>query len=77
MKLECRQLLDYYNQYTMNLRNVFTGIGCFKGMFSLQVQDGAKPYQAAPRCIMYMLQQPLKEILSIRKTSTYSTTRCT
>ena len=33
-----------YNKY----RNVFTGFGCFKGMFSLQVKEVAKPYQAPP-----------------------------
>ena len=36
---------------------------CFKGMSSLQVQDWAKPDQAMPRCMTYMLQKPSKHEL--------------
>ena len=35
--------------------NVFTGIRCFKGTFSLQVKYGAKAYQAVPRHLLYVL----------------------
>ena len=42
---------------------VFNGIGCFKGTFSLQLKLDSKPYQALPRCIAYALQKPFKEEL--------------
>ena len=29
---------------------VFKGIGCFKGTFSLQLKPNSKPYQVPPRC---------------------------
>ena len=40
--------------------HVFNGIGCFKGMFSLQLRPNSKPYQAPPRCVAYALQKPLQ-----------------
>ena len=43
--------------------DVFTGIGCFKGTFSLQLKPDSKPYQAPPRCVAYVLQKPLQEEL--------------
>ena len=43
--------------------NVFNGIGCFKGTFSLQLKPDSKPYQAPPRHVAYMLQEPFKEEL--------------
>ena len=41
---------------------VFTGIGCFKGTFSLQVKDAVKPYQAPPNCIAYAPHGAFKEL---------------
>ena len=43
--------------------NIFNGIGCFKGTFSLQLKPDSKPYQAPPRCVAYALQEPFKEEL--------------
>ena len=43
--------------------NVFNGIGCFKGTFSLQLKPDSKPYQASPRHVAYVLQKPFKEEL--------------
>ena len=43
--------------------NVFNGIGCFKGTFSLLLKPDSKPYQAPPRCVAYVLQKPFKEEL--------------
>ena len=43
--------------------NVFNGIGCFKGTFSLQLKPDSKPYQAPPRHVAYMLQKLFKEEL--------------
>ena len=40
--------------------NVFNGIGCFKGTFSLQLKPDSKPYQAPPRCMPYVLQKPFQ-----------------
>ena len=39
--------------------NVFNGIGCFEGMFSLQLKPNSKP----PRHVAYVLQKPFKEEL--------------
>ena len=36
--------------------NVFTGIGCSIGFFSLQFKD-MKPYQGPMRCVTYVLQK--------------------
>ena len=43
--------------------NIFNGIGCFEGTFSLQLKPDSKPYQAPPRCVAYVLQKPFKEEL--------------
>ena len=43
--------------------DMFNGIGCFKGTFSLQLKPDSKPYQAPPRCVVYALQKPLQEEL--------------
>ena len=43
--------------------NVFNGIGCFEGTFSLQLKPDRKPYQAPPRHVAYALQKTLKDEL--------------
>ena len=43
--------------------NIFNGIGCFKGTFSLQLKPDSKPYQCQPRCVAYALQKFFKEEL--------------
>ena len=43
--------------------NIFNGIGCFEGMFSLQLKPDSKPYQVHPRHVAYVLQKPFKEEL--------------
>ena len=43
--------------------NVFNGIGCLEGTFSLQLKPNSKPYQAPPRHVAYALQKPFKEEL--------------
>ena len=43
--------------------DVFNGIGCFEGTFSLQLKLDSKPYQAPPRHVAYVLQKPLQEEL--------------
>ena len=41
--------------------SVFAGFGCFKGIFSLQVKDDVKQFQALPRLIVCALQEPFKK----------------
>ena len=41
--------------------NVFNGIGCFEGTFSLQLKPDSKPYQVPPRHVAYVLQKPFKQ----------------
>ena len=43
--------------------NVFNGIGCLEGTFSLQLKPDSKPYQAPLRCVAYVLQKPFKDEL--------------
>ena len=38
-------------QIQKEFEEVFTGISCFDGTFSLQVKPDSKPYQAPPRCV--------------------------
>ena len=40
---------------------MFTGIGCFKGTFSIQVKDDAKPYLVPLRHVAYALQETFKK----------------
>ena len=40
-----------------------SGIGCFGGMFRLQVKEDSCPYQATPRKVVYSLQESLREEL--------------
>ena len=47
---------------------IFTGTWCFKGIFSLQIKDDTKPYQAPPRCVAYVLQEPfIKELERLKE----------
>ena len=48
-----------YNTYG----NVFNGIGCFEGTFSLHLKPDSKPYQVPPRHMAYALQKLFKEEL--------------
>ena len=43
--------------------NVFNGVGCFEGTFSLQRKPDSKPYQAPLRLMAYVPQKPFKEEL--------------
>ena len=45
------------------LGDVFNGIGCFEGTFSLQLKPNSKPYQVPTRRVAYTLQKPFKEEL--------------
>ena len=41
-----QQVLKSTQQPERDFKDVFTGIGCFDGMFSLLVKQDSKPYQA-------------------------------
>ena len=43
--------------------DIFNGIRCFKGTFSLQLQPECKPHQAPLRRVVYVLQELYKEEL--------------
>ena len=43
--------------------DVFNGIECFEGIFSLQLKPDSKPYQAPPWCMAYALQEPFHDEL--------------
>ena len=45
----------------------YSDIGFTKDIFSLQVKEGTKPYQALPRHVVYALQGPFKKGWSICK----------
>ena len=59
--IEMTQII--YNKFG----DVFNGIGCFKGTFSLQLKPNSRPYQAPPRHVEYVLQKPFKEELDGRE----------
>ena len=42
-------------QIQSDFEDVFSRIGCFDGMFLLQVKPDIKPYQAPPRFVVYAL----------------------
>ena len=50
-------------QLQRDFEYVFSRIGCFDGMLSLQVKPDSKPYQVPPRCVVDVLQKPFKEEL--------------
>ena len=58
-----REQVEITQQLQRYFEDVFNGIGCFDGTFSLQLKPGSKPYQLSPRCVAYTLQKPFKEDL--------------
>ena len=48
-------------QLQMEFEDVFTGIGCFDGTFTLQVKPDSKTQQVSPKHIAYALQKLFKE----------------
>ena len=50
-------------QLHKEFEDVFNGIGCFNGTFSLQIKLDSKPYQVPPRCMTYTLHKPFEEEL--------------
>ena len=58
-----RKSIDLMKELNKTYGDVFNGIGCFKGTFSLHLMPDSKPYQVPPRCVVYVLQKPFKEEL--------------
>ena len=50
-------------QLHKEFEDVFNGIGCFDGIFSLKLKLDSKPYQAPLRWMAYALQKPFEEEL--------------
>ena len=59
-KKECPESTQ---QIHKDFDDVFSGIWCFEGTFSLQLKPDSKPYQAPPRHVAYALQKPFQEEL--------------
>ena len=60
---EKRSSIDMTQSIHSRFGDIFNGIGCFKGTFSLQLKPDSKPYQVPPRHVAYVLQEPFKEEL--------------
>ena len=56
-----RVIAEITQQIQKEFNDVFNGIECFNGTFSLQVKPDSKPYLTPLRCIAYAQQQPFKE----------------
>ena len=62
-------------QIQKEFNDVFNGIGCFEGTFSLQLKLDSRPYQVPPRHIAYALQNLFKDELErLQQQDIYSTT---
>ena len=53
-----KQSIEMTQKIHDRFSNIFNGIGCFEGMFSLQLKPYSKPYQASLRHVAYALQKP-------------------
>ena len=60
---ETRGSAEITQQLQRDFEDVFTGIGCFDGMFSLQIKPDSRPYQVSPKHVAYALEKPFKEEL--------------
>ena len=48
---------------------MFSGIGCFEGMFAFQVKDGSCPYQVSSRRVAYVQKKKILVSLDMDETS--------
>ena len=58
-----RKSAELTQQIHMEFDNIFNGIGCFEGTFSLQLKPDSRQYQAPPRHVAYTLQKLFKDKL--------------
>ena len=47
-------------QLQINFKDVFNGIGCFNGTFCCRSSQIENHTKHTPRCVVYVLQKPLK-----------------
>ena len=60
---EKKVIAELTQQLLRDFKELFNGIGCFPGTFSLQVKPDSKPYQVPLRFVGYALQKTFKEEL--------------
>ena len=59
---------EFTQQLHKDFEDVSNGIGCFDGIFPLQLKLDSKPYQVPPRHMAYTLQKPFqKELKRLQK----------
>ena len=58
-----RKSTELTQQMHKEFNNVFNGIGCFEGTFSLQLKPDSRPYQVPLRCVAYVPQKPFNDEL--------------
>ena len=58
MRASAKTRQELHGKYS----DAFSGIGCFKGTFSLQVKEGVTSYQALPMHMTYTFQKPLERL---------------
>ena len=63
MEVDKRKSIELTQKIHNMFDNVFNGIGCFEGTFSLQLKPDSKPYQAPLRRVAHVPQKPFKEEL--------------
>ena len=63
IEVDKRKSIELMQKIHNMFNNVFNGIGCFEGTFSLQLKPDSKPYQAPMRRVAYALQKPFKDEL--------------
>ena len=63
IEVDKRKSIELTQNIHKVFENVFNGIGCFEGTFSLQLKPDSKPYQAPPRHVAYALQKAFKDEL--------------
>ena len=57
------QAMKSHSGYKESSKDVFSGIGCLDGIFSLQIKLDSKPYHTPPRNVAYAPKQPFKKRL--------------
>ena len=63
IEIDKRKSIELTQNIYIVFDNVFNGIGCFEGTFSLQLKPDSKPYQVPPRCVAYALPKKFKDEL--------------
>ena len=61
--IDKKKSAEWTQQTRKEFNDLFDGIGCFEGTFSLQVKLDSRPYQVPPRCVAYVLLMPFKDEL--------------